>query len=142
MKEITHIERSNLPWRSERATECGLDADQHPTWTRDEAIAKARQLGRQRFSLFVCMTCMSTAERHATWETDPASCMDRYASRLSLRWHPDKAEHRRFADELRAIALLIEAHREEFDATVADLGATQDIAALRKARPRPKGIQP
>lgn len=54
MKDITHIERSPLPWRPERATECGLDATRHPTWTRAEAQAKHKELGAQRFSLFVC----------------------------------------------------------------------------------------
>jgi hypothetical protein len=110
--DLMHIERPNLPWRAERMTECGLDADRHPTWTRDAAVAKARGMGRQRFSLFVCMTCMGTAERHATWEEDPASCLGRYTDRYRLRWNPADDDRRRFADELRAVGLLVEARRE------------------------------
>lgn len=129
--DITHIERSNLPWRPERRTECGLDAERHPTWTRDEAEAIARDLGQQRFAFVVCMTCLSTAQRHSTWEQDPASCMVRHAERNTLRWSSDDEERVLFNNEIRAIALLVEAHRDEFDELVAGLG---DTAALSKAR--------
>jgi hypothetical protein len=131
VKDITHIERPNLPWRNERRTECGLDAERHPTWTRAEAVAKFKELGQQRFSLFVCMTCKGTAERHATWEDDPASCMARYAR--PVLGNADDA-HRLICAELRAIALLVEAHRDEFDAVLADLGTATDLTAVRTAR--------
>lgn len=131
--DLTHIERPSLPWRPERSTECGLDATRHPTWTREEAQAIAKKLGRKRFSMFACMTCSATAERHSTWEDDPASCMVRHAEKMTMRWsrqHPE--ERRRFADELRAIAALIEAHREEFDALVESYGEVVDLRAHRK----------
>lgn len=134
MKDVTHIERSNLPWHDEHVTECGLDADRHPTWTRAEAVAIARQFGKQRFAMVCCMTCLNTAERHRTWDEDPVSCMDRYTNRWGYGGRDGDAGQ--FANELRAIALLIEAHREEFDATVADLAATESIAARRAARRR------
>lgn len=136
MKDLTHIERSPLPWRPERATECGLDATKHPTWSRDEAQAKQQEMGKQRFSLFVCMTCMGTASRHYTWEDDPASCLVRHAQPMALgvyrRDHTE--EKRRFADELRAIAALIEAHRDEFDALVHDLGDVVDLRRRQRGR--------
>lgn len=128
MKDITHIERSNLPWRDERATECGLDRDRHPTWTRDEAIAKAREMGKQRFAMVVCMTCMNTAERHRTWDEDPVSCMDRYASRWNDHDRP------KLTAELRAMALLVEVHRAEFDDAVTALTTATPMADLRAAR--------
>jgi hypothetical protein len=135
MGDITHIERSNLPWHDdERVTECGLDAAKHPTWSRAAAVATCKEMGKQRFSLFVCMTCMSTAERHSTWEEDPASCMGRYTEGRSLRWRSDDEGAIRFANELRAIALLIEAHRDEFDEAVAALGATRSLDGQRAAR--------
>lgn len=148
MKDITHIERPALPWRPEKATECGLDATRHPTWSREEAIAKSKELGRQRFAMFACMTCMSTANRHATWEHDPASCMIRHAERMTMRWgrEDEPGEKRRFADELRAIAALIAAHREEFDAIVQSYADVVDLSAHRRKpqaapnsalRPRP-----
>jgi len=128
--DLTHIERACLPWRLERLTECGLDPDRHPTWTREEAITVAKDLGRQRFSMVVCMTCSGTAERHSTWEDDPASCLIRHAQPMTLRWRGrgDKdEERRRFADELRAIASLIEMHRGEFDGLI-----DNDLSARRR----------
>ena len=136
---LTHIERSRLPWHDERKTECGLDPCRVPTWTRDEAIAKARELGRQRFSLFCCMTCTDTVERHSTWEQDPASCLVRFAERNQLgrsRWSEPDQNASRFAAELRAIAALIEEHREEFDETVEGLLNTASLDAARKAKRR------
>lgn len=131
--DITHIERSPLPWRPERSTECGLDATRHPTWTRDEAAKLAKDLGRQRFSMIVCMTCFGTADRHSTWEEDPASCMVRHAQRMTQRWGREYApEKRRFADELRAIATLVERHRDEFDALVGDYGEVMSIGDAQR----------
>jgi hypothetical protein len=138
MGDITHIERPSLPWRPERKTECGLDVTRHATWTRDEAVEIGKKLGRQRFSMHVCMTCMGTAERHATWEVDPASCLVRHASQMTLtRWGRSKSatdEQRHFADELRAIAALIEAHRDEFDALILSYGEVVDLTARRRER--------
>lgn len=134
MKDITHIERTVLPWRSEKATECGLDASRHPTWTREEAIAKAKELGSQRFSMFACMTCCNTMQRHpASWQDDPASCLVRHAEPMTMRWgREDTGEKRRFADELRAISMLIETHRDEFDALVESLGEVVDLSQQRR----------
>lgn len=134
--DLTHIERPSLPWRPERKTECGLDAERHPTWTREQARRIAKELGKKRFSMHVCMTCQGTAERHATWEEDPASCMVRHAQGMTLtRWGQRREaseEKRRFNDELRAIAALIAAHREEFDALVEDLGDVVDLSDRRR----------
>jgi hypothetical protein len=133
---LHHIERSRLPWHDERKTECGLDPGKVPTWSRDEAIAQARKLGRQRFSLFCCMTCTNTVERHSTWDKDPASCMVRFAERNTLRWsrYEENATATRFAAELRAIAALIEAHRPEFDETVEGLLNTASLDDARRTK--------
>lgn len=132
MKDLTHVERSLLPWRRERITECGLDASRHPTWTREAALTKAKEYGRQRFSLFVCMTCWQCVERHATWDEDPASCMVRHAEPMRA-WGGPSEQKRLFADELRAIAALIETHREEYDHMVKSFG---EIVELRSATAR------
>jgi hypothetical protein len=136
MKTITHIERSGLPWRAEQLTECGLDAPRHPTWTREEVVARYKEWGAQRLSLHVCMTCWSTFARHATWEDDPASCIVRHATPMTLRWGVPSEDKRRFADELRAIAALIAAHREEFDALVDSYAEVVDLKEVRRERNR------
>lgn len=133
MKDITHIQRANLPWRDERVTECGLDASRHPTWSRAEVQAKQKKLGKQRLAMLTCMTCLSTYERHTSWEEDPASCMLRHAQGNTRRWVRNPSpEQRAFSDELRAIAMLVEAHREEFDSILADLRDVVDLSQARR----------
>lgn len=134
MKNITHIERANLPWHTERTTECGLDVPRHPAWTRDEALAKYKELGAQRLAFVVCMTCWNCYARHSTWEADPAACIIRAASGMQTHFGGMTEEKRRFADELRAIALLVAAHREEFDATVQSLSEVVDLKEARRAK--------
>lgn len=139
--DLTHIERPSLPWRRENKTECGLDASRHPTWTRDEAEAVEKKIGKIRFSMHVCMTCKPTVGRHASWDEDPAACLIRHAEKMShSRWgyikQPSDVQ-RRFADELRAIAALVEAHREEFDALVESYGDVVDLAERRRAGGKP-----
>lgn len=134
--DLTHIERPPLPWRPENKTECGLDASRHPTWTRDEALEVQERVGKRRFAMHVCMTCAPVAGRHATWEEDPAACLIRHAKKMTYsRWGrigaPD-GEKRRFADELRAIAALIDAHREEFGDLVNGYSEVVDLAEMRR----------
>src|SRR4029453_14386903 len=76
-------ERPSLPWRPESKTGCGLEIAAVPTWTRDEAVAQARKLGRQRFSLFACMTCTNVFGNSPEWDADPAGCIARIAGRYT-----------------------------------------------------------
>lgn len=131
---VTHIERPTLPWREdEHLTECRLDAEKYPTMTRDEAVRKFKDLGRTRFTMVTCITCFTTADRYgnATWEDNPIALMARHAGPVFRQ--SDEVTNRLQA-ELRAIGMLIEAHRDEFDATVADLAATSSLDAHRQAK--------
>lgn len=127
---LHHIQRAMLPWQRHQLTECGLDPASYPTWTRDEAVAQHRKLGEQRFSLFACMNCMHTASRHQTWDQNPASCMARHVQVWGMR--DDQAAQ--IQAELRAMAALIAAHRDEFDETVAGLLNLTTLDDHRKAR--------
>lgn len=138
---LHHIERPSLPWRPETKTGCGLDVAAVPTWTRDEARAAARKLGRQRFSLFACMTCTTVFGNSPEWDSDPAGCLARICSRYtnnSYYREPAFAQQQReqLAAELRAIAALIDAHRDEFDETVAGLSQAPSLDQKRRARQR------
>lgn len=125
MKEpVDHILRPRLPWRcaDEGAiTECGYDATKVKTLTRDEFFRRAKDLGQQRAALLTCMTCSDTAKRWGTWDDDP-----RLALHREIEWERggyyrrsrDDRGHR-LKDELLAIKTLIEAHRDEFEATIA-----------------------
>lgn len=138
---LHHIQRPTLPWRPDRhRTMCGRDATDLPTWSRDEAMANARRLGRQRFSLFVCMTCSSVFELHVPWDESPAECVRGYLDRVS-RWRStDADELDRLNAEFRAIAVLIDAHRDEFDDTVRGLLDMTSLDEQRRRRTGSRGI--
>jgi hypothetical protein len=121
MKEpVDHILRPQLPWRKgDGITECGFDASKVKTLTREEYFGRLKELGSQRTAMLTCMTCGDTARRHGTWEDDPRKAIGReveWEARYS-RYSEDRGVKLR--DELLAIAELIEAHRDEFDAHIA-----------------------
>lgn len=122
MKEpVDHILRPQLPWRPGGApiTECGYDASKVQTITREEFARRLKDYGQQRTAMLTCMTCSDTARRWGAWEDDP-----RHALAREIEWErggfyrPRTGRGERLKDELIAIAELIEAHREEFDALV------------------------
>jgi hypothetical protein len=125
---MEHIERAPLPWRDETLTECGLPTAGHPVITRAAWLAKLRQQGKQRAAFTTCMTCWDAACRNSPWNDDPVRAIDRAAS--------DWRRKDQFAAELRAIALLVDAHRDEFREAMAGLADVGDLAARRRARRR------
>jgi hypothetical protein len=136
---VEHILRANLPWRpGDEMTECGRPvAEFASVLTRDQAIAKFRDLGKARALMTTCVTCAQTTDRHATWETNPAAVMARHCDSYGARWSSVAgAQERQLNDELRALALLAQAHREEFDQLLDGLTATGDLTAARRERQR------
>lgn len=127
--KIVHVERPLLPWRDEDLTECGLSASNHPTITRDELKVKVKREGKTRALYTTCQTCFATAQRHPTWEEDPVGRVQR---EVNLWGRDDK--YQRVRQELEAIALLIEAHRGEFDQTMQDLDGAVDLSDRRAKR--------
>jgi hypothetical protein len=134
--ELDHVRRPALPWRDDALTECGLPAAKFVTLTVDEFVAKVGRQGRQRASMSTCMTCWSTAERwyhrgqHGSAEVKFLDTIGREIERC--RWGRAAGEDRvRLAAEFRAIGLLIEAHREEFDAAVAGIAGTPKLSDVR-----------
>lgn len=125
---LEHVERAALPWRDENLTECGLPTAGHPVITREAWLAKVKAQGKQRAAFTTCMTCWDAACRNATWDEDPVRAVDRAAS--------DWRRKDQLATELRALALLVAAHRAEFEETLAGLADVGDLAARRRARRR------
>lgn len=121
---IDHVLRPPLPWRRQQLTECGLPIAGHPVIDRDEAAKRFRDLGRQRASFTLCVTCIQTAGRWPTWEKDPVGCLQRetYGGR--------RAESLKF--ELQALAILVEAHREQYDQLLYDLTGAIQLEPRRK----------
>lgn len=129
---LQHVLRPPIPWRpADERTECGLPANSYPTWSRDELIVQAKRLGKTRTYMICCVTCLDTAQRHPTWDEDPVSFIGRL---VTHRWGKNTAERDRFTRELRAMAALVAAHRDEFDAAVSGLADTTDLDERRKAR--------
>ncbi len=126
-----HVKRPALPWRDDTMTECGRPADD-TCLTREQAIAKARRLGPRRAALTTCLVCLDTAQRWPGWDLSPAAVMARELKGFTY-WRSDSDTTPRIQDDLRAIALLIDAHREEFNELLAALQATVPLRA-RKAR--------
>lgn len=124
MKEpVDHIVRPRLPWRAPgegAITECGYDASKVKTLTRDEFFKRVADLGKQRAAMLTCMTCSDTARRWGTWDDDPRLGLQREIEweRGASHWRGRDDRGQRLKDELIAVAALIEAHRDEFEATI------------------------
>jgi hypothetical protein len=123
-----HIIRADLPWRKAALTECGRKISSVEGWTTMADIAdRVRRLGKQRTAFTVCMTCYSTGWNYQTWEQDPIDVIRRHATRYGR-----DNDNELLRAELRAIAALIEAHRDEFDGYIEGLAETIDLASRRR----------
>lgn len=139
MKEpVDHIERPPLPWRSAGTiTECGFDAAKVKTLTRAEYFQRVKDFGKQRAAMLTCMTCSQTAERWGTWNDDPRASLQREIEwEQRGRWAGSDERGQRLKDELIAIAALIDAHRDEFDAHVSATEQRRDWLAKKSQRER------
>lgn len=130
---LQHIERPRLPWQVERLTECGRDPEDFREGLVIERPEVKRLLaahGQQRVAFLICMTCLNRARySYDSWELNPASVMRRHCDRSG-------GDGSAINVELRALALLVEAHRDEFDQAVRDLQGAVPLAAHRKQRAR------
>lgn len=137
---VAHLPRVMPPWSSLRLTQCGLDiASVARMTTADEVRALVAKAGKRRAAYDTCVTCTDTWGRWGgddTWATQPASVIQRAAERCGHHWRdPRRAEQGDlFTRELHAVAMLVEAHRAEFDALVTGLGETASLDAARTAK--------
>jgi len=137
---VDHLRRTDLPWRRNAVTECGRPVDEVKTViTRAEAVARWTQLGAQRASFTLCMTCKDTANRWPTWDDSPAGAMARECAGYDYRW--GRGDKPAIDYDLRAAAILIEAHRDKFDEILAGVRNITDLAAARARRRRTNGAR-
>lgn len=141
MKEpVDHILRPHLPWRSPTEgaiTECGYDATKVKALTREEFFQREKDLGKQRTAMLTCMTCSDTARRWGRWGDDPRLALQREIEwerghNYWARARDDRGEL--LKDELLAIAALIEAHRDEFDAHISETVGRRDWLERKAAK--------
>lgn len=139
-----HVLRARPPWYAGKITECGRLVTDDPgmdTITAEQLSWRIKREGQQRTAFTVCMTCWNTATYRQPyadmWATHPAELLARELRRPMPFDRDDPAigvaaRAQRDA-ELHAIALLIEAHRTEYDTHV--LAARDAIAfAQRRAQ--------
>ena len=110
---LKHITRTSLPWRDSKLTICGHPVNQFVEGLvlgRADALSAERRLGKTRFCMTHCMTCVNNFDRWLTWEQDPRGRLAREMGVVGMT----KGEPVIVA-ELHAIAALIELHRSDFD---------------------------
>lgn len=134
---IDHVRRPDLPWRVSTLTECGRLVAEVASISRDEFVSRVRAQGQQRSAMTTCMTCWSTANRWPSWDQDPVGAIGRECA--GVGYTTESARHEVFRRELRALAALLAAHRDEFDGYLAGLDATVDLAQARRARRTTRG---
>lgn len=130
--QIVHVRRPGLPWRQEQSrTECGqvIKGDSANVITRDEFFAKIKREGDRRARYSTCQTCLDTAARWPSWDQDPVRCLGREGS-----VHYGRAVNPQFKNELLALAMLVERHREEFAELLEDVTMVVPLQAGRKGK--------
>jgi hypothetical protein len=130
---LDHVARPSLPWRDDAITECGLsDMSAARVLSRAAFEDKVKRQGKTRSALTTCMTCWQTASRWKDWSQAPSEVLRRELP----SWSASRQPHPRIDAELRAIAALIAAHREEFDDFLTGLALTSDLETRRAMRRR------
>lgn len=153
---VDHIARRALPWRTEpQLTECGKPIGElgDRVVSREVIRTRVKDVGKQRAAFTTCMTCWSTSDRWTgeTEEHDLITTVSREVNALQHAAPPRPVHfqyretalprdrdvemwerHQHLARELRAIAALVEAHRDEFDGYLAGLADTVNLADRRR----------
>jgi len=137
-EHVDHILRPALPWREDGLTECGrVVTEATAVVTADEVKARIKRIGQQRTAFTVCMTCAGRTSLSRTWQQDPIDVLYRELRRVSTGYGINTGPAAtRMTAELRAIAALIAAHRDEFDGYLSGLGDTVNLADARSRRRR------
>lgn len=139
---ITHVARRDLPWRKAALTECGLDLEKHVAISPDDLAERVKKLGHQRTAMLTCMTCWNTSDRYGStygWRGPHHIVLS--AIEREVQWarhHPGTAP---FMADVKAIEVLVQRHRDEFDELLEDQRETVSLADERKARRAPRGKQ-
>lgn len=138
-----HISRTDLPWRAATRTRCGLivaSLKPDALITVAEASAKFKRMGQQRASMFLCMSCCNKSSHYywPEWDVDPVGRLARELGN-GMGGRTDAADAKRLIElELRAVALLIEYHRGEFDELI-ELQRDGALVQMADLRTRAKG---
>jgi hypothetical protein len=131
---LEHVARAMLPWSTRTGlTECGrVVTDVAAVIDNQAFMAKFRKQGKTRAAMTTCMNCWSRLEyRAGSWEKAPLEIARRDLDRYN--------EKERIVLELRALAALVDAHRQEYLDLVDGLGDTTNLAERRRAKGANRG---
>lgn len=160
---VDHIARQALPWRTRAdLTECGKPVAEvaERLVSRADALARVKRVGAARASYTLCVTCSETSDRRHRF--DPADAVAVVARETEAAKHAsppinyrldgvhdtprDKRrlesarqrweERQRLNTEFDAIAALVDAHRDEFEAYIAGRAAAVSLDDRRAQRRR------
>lgn len=100
----------------------------------DALVVKVKAQGQQRAAMSTCMTCFGRCDYRdlRDWSTCPSGVVLREAQN-GHGWNRPHADDP-LDQELRALAALVEAHRDEFDGYLSGLESTVNIASARAKR--------
>jgi hypothetical protein len=107
----SHVWRPSLPWRTAIQTECGLfpKGELAERCVQRDAIdsfphyEKGSYWARRGYLNGLCFTCQDVVKAWPTWDKNPVRCLARESGRTPINF------------ELRALAALVDAHRDEFN---------------------------
>lgn len=133
---LEHVLRTQIPWRAETeaVTECGKRAIDVAAVIDFAAFqAKVKDQGQQRASMSTCMTCWGRSDyrKMHDWSASPSGALGREIQR-----QPYGDAENIVDKELRALAALVEAHRDEFDGYMEGLDQTVSLADHRRSKVR------
>lgn len=137
---LDHIIRNRIPWQVDRGvTECGKEvAGVKAAISWDDFAAKFKTQGQQRAAMTTCMTCWerwgTMSHLQQDWFHSPSSVIGRECSRLEYRSGYGAGKRDNQLDkEFRALAALVEAHRDEFTSYLDGLEQTVSLMDRRLA---------
>lgn len=137
---LDHVAREPLPWRDreEGLTECGRPLKSCQSLTLEQMREKVKAQGERRASLSSCMTCWETSRRYE-YQREWRKNVHPIFQAVQREIERVKIEHSvRLGREFHALALLAEAHREEFDAILRDMNDAIDIRSAKKKTAPPQ----
>jgi hypothetical protein len=109
-------------------TECGRPVDElREVVSRQAFLRLSQQWGQVRTALLVCMACFETARRWKSWDEDPIDGLKRVI-------YSESSAAALLRCELRALAMLAEKYRQEFDKLVAGVGKVVQLSDRRSGQ--------
>lgn len=138
---VAHLPRPVPPWEEVHNTLCGRGiTDVAKMGTIAAFIATVKKYGQRRAAFDYCQNCVShTRTAVMTWEKNPIEIVSDWVGRGIYTAAPGQE---RITANLYALAALVEAHPEEFEAhrSATTTGAVS-LGAARAAKRRLRGVQ-